>query len=269
MTESGPCEQTQWQSNRMDVSPLNASNIEAYDGVDEESLRARDPEGDAGRKDLLNPTIFQMLGDLEDQLVLDAGCGQGYLSRLCAGKGAKITGIEPSSRLLDYAVRSEVNHPLGITYLQRDLSRLRVLDEVAFDAVVANMVLLDTADWKAAMTNCIAVLRPGGRFIFSLLHPCWPPEAGNTWGDHGRVEISEYLQPYETPMEFGVNYHRPLSEYLNFALGLGSVIVEIAEPALQRNESDAQSNDIRFHVPNFVVVCVSKGRDQPKGSPTT
>ena len=58
-------------------------------------------------------------------------------------------------------------------------------------------------------------------------------------------------------------------EFLNFALELGSVIVGIAEPALQRNEPDARNDDIRFDIPNYVVVCVSKERDQPKRSLAT
>jgi hypothetical protein len=48
----------------VDVSPGNAGNVEAYNEVDEDFLRTWDPEGDAGRKYVLNPTIFRMLGPL-------------------------------------------------------------------------------------------------------------------------------------------------------------------------------------------------------------
>jgi len=45
-------------------------------------------EGDFARQHLLNPVIFALLGPVDGKRVLDAGCGQGYLSRLLAKQGA-------------------------------------------------------------------------------------------------------------------------------------------------------------------------------------
>jgi 2-polyprenyl-3-methyl-5-hydroxy-6-metoxy-1,4-benzoquinol methylase len=245
-------------NDRMDVSPINARGVEAYDEVSDAFLSAWDPEGDKGRKYLLNPTIFRLLGPLENQRILDAGCGQGYLSRLMASVGADVTGIEPAGRLIAYARRSEQERPLGIQYLQRDLSRLGAIhNDGQFDAVVANMVFLDIADWQAAMSNCLEVLSPGGHLIFSLHHPCWTPNASNSWADYRRVELTEYLQSYEMQMPIGVNYHRPLSDYLNYALKLGASIEEIAEPTYPADLSDDELPDVGRHIPEFVVVKMS------------
>ena len=248
----------------MEISPLNASNMGAYQDFGEDSLRAWDPEGDDGRKYLLNPTILRMLGAPEGRRLLDAGCGQGYLSRMFASRGAVVTGVEPSSRLLGYAIQSEADHPLGIRYFQRDLSRLGILEDAPFDAVIANMVLLDISDWKAAMENCFSALREGGRLIYSLYHPCWAPNASETWSSKRHVEINEYLQPYEVQNKHGVNFHRPLSAYLNFALSSGLQIVEIAEPLPEHDELRAETDDIMWHVPNFIVVCLRAGHRQRK-----
>jgi 2-polyprenyl-3-methyl-5-hydroxy-6-metoxy-1,4-benzoquinol methylase len=246
----------------VEVSPQNVANIGAYQEFGDDSLRAWDPDGDDGRKYMLNPTILRMLGPLEGKRLLDAGCGQGYLSRKFASRGATVTGVELSSRLLGYAMQSEEEHPLGIKYFQRDLSRLGVLEDAPFDAVVANMVLLDISDWEAAMDNCFGAVKSGGLFIFTLLHPCWSSNAQETWPTERRVEINEYLQPYEVQNVHGVNYHRPLSAYLNRALSSGMQIVEIAEPSPERDELGADEEDIRWHIPNFVVVCLSTGHDQ-------
>ena len=243
---------------RMDVSSMNVRGVEAYNDVSETFLSAWDPEGDKGRKYLLNPTIFRMIGPLENQRILDAGCGQGYLSRLMASAGADVTGVEPAKRLIEYARRSEQERSLGIQYLQRDLSRLGAIDNDGhFDAVVANMVLLDIADWQAAMSNCLEVLSPGGRLIFSLHHPCWTPNAANNWADYRRVELTEYLQSYEMQVTYGVNYHRPLSDYLNYALKLGASINEIAEPTYPTDLSDEELPDVGRHIPEFIVVSMS------------
>lgn len=243
------------KTDRMDVSPLNIQGVEAYNDVSDSFLSSWDPEGDKGRKYLLNPTIFRMLGQLKNQRILDAGCGQGYLSRLMASAGAEVTGVEPATRFIEYARNSERKHPLGISYLQRDLSRLGAIDNDGhFDAVVANMVFLDIADWQAAMSNCFHVLSPSGSMIFSLHHPCWTPNASENWMDHRRVELTEYFQPYETKVSHGVNYHRPLSDYLNYALKLGASICEIAEPSYPIDLSDEELPEYGRHIPEFIVV---------------
>ena len=127
------------------------------------SHRATDfgEEGDLARQHLLNPTIFSLLGDIEGKYVLDAGCGQGYLSRLMARQGAQVTGVEPSDGWYTYVVEREQREQLGITYLQADLSRCTDLPRI-FDAVVANMVFMDIPDYKSAMANCIACLKAAG-----------------------------------------------------------------------------------------------------------
>ena len=53
-------------------------------------------DGDFARIHLLNPSILKLLGDVKGRKILDAGCGQGYLCRILARKGAIMTGIEPS-----------------------------------------------------------------------------------------------------------------------------------------------------------------------------
>src|SRR5579875_512278 len=50
-------------------------------------------EGDFTRQHLLNPAIFALLGLVDGRTILDAGCGQGYLCRLLAKRGARITGV--------------------------------------------------------------------------------------------------------------------------------------------------------------------------------
>ena len=55
-------------------------------------------EGNGPRRLLLNPAIFELLGDVRGKRVLAAGCGQGYLSRLPARRGATVTGVESEPR---------------------------------------------------------------------------------------------------------------------------------------------------------------------------
>jgi len=51
-------------------------------------------ENDLNRCDLLDPVILQILEDVKGKTILDAGCGDGYLSRKLARLGASVTGVD-------------------------------------------------------------------------------------------------------------------------------------------------------------------------------
>lgn len=247
-----------------DVSPMNARTITSYDAVSDEFLAAWDPEGDRGRQLMLNPTIFRMLGDMTGKTVLDAGCGQGYLSRLMASRGAKVVGVEPAARLVAYCERLESARPQGIRFFRRDLSRLGDAGG-PFDAVVANMVLLDIADWRPALANCVAQLKPGGTLVYSLIHPCWAAGASVGWAARRTVELREYLLPYELDEGAGgrINYHRPVGEYLNETLRLGCDLTEVAEPGITPEQVDDPDEEILVHIPNYIVIAARRRRPAP------
>ena len=100
----------------------NTDAISAWSLYPQDLIEDFGDEGDFTRKYLLNSTIFTLLGDVKGKTILDAGCGQGYLSRLLAKRGAKVTGLEPAEAFYTYAFQREQAERLGITYLQADLS---------------------------------------------------------------------------------------------------------------------------------------------------
>lgn len=55
----------------------------------------------------LLPPLLELLGDTTGRRVLDAGCGEGYLARVLAARGARATGIDLSPRLIEMARRQE------------------------------------------------------------------------------------------------------------------------------------------------------------------
>lgn len=214
-------------------------------------------EGDVARHYLLNPSIFALLGTVAGKCVLDAGCGQGYLSRMFARQGAQVTGVEPADGWYHYAVEREEREKLGIIYRQADLSLLTDLHKV-YDAVVANMVFMDIADYQTAISNCVAALKPGGRLIFSLVHPCFE-EPGSAWPEKGYVEVREYSHDHVRQLSFAPLFHRPLSAYLNLVLDLRCTLERIIEPQLQPDVAELIGNDRDAHVPSFVVIAARKG----------
>jgi 2-polyprenyl-3-methyl-5-hydroxy-6-metoxy-1,4-benzoquinol methylase len=70
------------------------SNAEAFSGL-------ISGEGTPHHKKILNPCVERLLGDVRGKQFLDAGCGEGYLSRYYAKKGAIVTAIDLSQRLIE------------------------------------------------------------------------------------------------------------------------------------------------------------------------
>jgi 2-polyprenyl-3-methyl-5-hydroxy-6-metoxy-1,4-benzoquinol methylase len=241
----------------VEVDPSNAHTIDAYSRLTDADFDAVGAEGDFGRRTLLNPTIFRLLGDVRDQLVLDAGCGHGYLSRLLAERGATVVGIEPAAAPFGYATRLEREHPRGITYLQRDLSVPGPIGG-PFDAVVANMVFLDIPAWRPAMRSCVATLKPGGVFIYSLHHPLWVPGRLRSRSHRGVMEISEYLNEHVQEGEHAPNFHRTLSTYVNETIQLGCAIIELVEPQLRHDQVEEPTHEVLTRIPNYIVVAARR-----------
>lgn len=84
----------------------NDDNIKSWSTVSQVELE-KFGNGDFGRTEMLNPSIFQLIGDVKDKKILDAGCGNGYLSRILAEKGARVTGVEPGESMYQFAVDKE------------------------------------------------------------------------------------------------------------------------------------------------------------------
>jgi SAM-dependent methyltransferase len=97
--------------------------------------------------------------------VLDAGCGEGYGSRLLAARAATVLGVDVAADVIEHA-RSAYppgTHP-GVEFRAADLSRLPLADS-SLDVVVCLQVIEHLADVDGFLAEVARVLRPGGEFV--------------------------------------------------------------------------------------------------------
>lgn len=78
--------------------------------------------GSAGEDDL-TARVANLLGDVAGRETLDACCGEGVLARALAVRGARVTGVDVSDRLVASARRKDPAGP--IAYRVADLTRPR------------------------------------------------------------------------------------------------------------------------------------------------
>jgi SAM-dependent methyltransferase len=229
--------------------------FEGWQGVPRAELETFGDTGDLTRQFLLTPAILELLGDVAGLRVLDAGCGQGYLARILARRGARVLGVEPAEPLVSYAREREAAEPLGVAYEQADLTTWR-WPGPPFDAAVASRVLMDIADDEAALAACLAALRPGGHLVIAISHPCFE-ESDGAFAANGQIATREYFARYVIPQGWGARVHRPLGHYLNALIAQGARIAGVREPQAPPDPS-ADALERSRHVPSVLVVLAEK-----------
>jgi SAM-dependent methyltransferase len=195
-------------------------------------------------------SLLDLLGRVNGQRMLDLACGHGPISRQLARLGAEVVGIDLSADLIAAAREREVAEPLGITYVHGDASDPGLLQGASFDAVVCNFGLSDIDDLKGTLANVVRIMRAGARFVFCILHPCFPgaPGVSGSWPPHARYyDEGWWLAEGELSAirnKVGAN-HRTIATYCNGLIDSGLVIDRIAEPPPEddwaRNQPGAHS----------------------------
>jgi SAM-dependent methyltransferase len=125
------------------------------------------------RYEFFGPAQLALCGDVSGLRVLDVGCGNGYFSRELAMRGARVTGIDISPRMIAHARRLESTAPLGVEYQVLDSAALRAhFSEQSFDMATSCLALQDMPDVERVLRGVRRLLRPGGRLVASIAHPC-------------------------------------------------------------------------------------------------
>jgi SAM-dependent methyltransferase len=181
--------------------------------------------------------LLRLVGDVAGLRLLDLACGHGRLARELARRGGQVVGVDLSAGLLTKARAREEADPLHIAYVHADAASPEALARETFDGVGCSFGLSDIDDLDGAVASVARVLRPGGFFAFSLLHPCFPgwesKQAPASW-QPGRGYYDEGWWRGDGPAhglrpKVGAN-HRMLSTYLNTLARHSLVVEEVVEP---------------------------------------
>jgi 2-polyprenyl-3-methyl-5-hydroxy-6-metoxy-1,4-benzoquinol methylase len=144
--------------------------------------------GDYYRYEFFGPAQLKLCGDVRGMSVLDVGCGNGYFARELARCGARVTGIDISPRMIEHAKQLESAESLGIAYYVLDAATLPGSFALnSFDMATSCLALQDMPQVEQVFRGLQALLRPGGRLVASITHPCTDTPF-RVWERDGRGE---------------------------------------------------------------------------------
>src|SRR5215212_5526599 len=139
-------------------------------------------EGNAFQRILVGPATERLLELRPGETVLDVACGNGVFSRRLAELGASVVATDFSEEFIELArARTErAGYGDAVEYLVADATderRMLALGEGRFDAAVCNMALMDMPSIDPLIRVLRRLLKPEGRFVFSVQHPAFNSNA--------------------------------------------------------------------------------------------
>lgn len=217
---------------------------------------------------LIWPPTERLLELQPGEQVLDIACGNGLTSRRLAAMGAEVVAFDFAEDLITLARARTKEHEArdqgagSITYHVLDATDeagLVMLGEHQFDAALCSMALFDMAEIDPLIWALTRLLRPGGRFVFSVIHPCFNnphmthvAEMEDREGDLVTV-YSVKVFGYMTPsVSRGVAiagqprpqlyFHRPLGVLLGAGFEVGFVLDGLEERAFPPEHQSGRSS---------------------------
>lgn len=183
----------------------------------------------------LRESQAQLLGPVRGARVLEIGCGAAQCSRWLAGAGARPVGIDISLAQLRHAGTLDRRTGTAVPVLAADAAQLPLRADSVDLACSAYGALPFVADAAAVHREVARVLRPGGRWVFSVTHPlrwCLPDDpgpAGLTVRD-SYFDRRAYVEYDASGAPCYVEHHRTLGDHVRQVVAAGLELLDLVEP---------------------------------------
>ncbi|AGN02247.1 methylase involved in ubiquinone/menaquinone biosynthesis [Salinarchaeum sp. Harcht-Bsk1] len=186
------------------------------------------------------PADLDLLPDVDGAEVVELGCGGGQCTVALAKRGADGTGIDVSPSELEHARELATEHDVAesIEFVEGDVRDLSMLEHDSFDVACDAWVFQWVDDLRACFEEARRVLRPDGRFVFSMPHPTYDlvdPETHEVVESYfGEPRQVEDVEGMETPM---VTYRHRISDVFADLRAANFAVEQLREPGTDAPEA--------------------------------
>jgi SAM-dependent methyltransferase len=183
-------------------------------------------------------------GDRELQLLppnlagmscLELGCGAAQNSLVLAARGARCLALDISAAQISHARALAARCALPLDARVGDMDALPS-DLGPFDLIHSAYGFPFSRDPAALLQRCAALLRPGGRLLFSMGHPVYAGDWMELDDDERGIVLSRYFHPSpdlregESPEAESCARAFPLSETVAWIRAAGLRLLDLREP---------------------------------------
>jgi SAM-dependent methyltransferase len=216
------------------------------------------------------PGALKLLNLKKGDALLDLGCGQGVLAR-AVPSNVRYVGVDASRSLVD-AAKKKSKHPFYVA----DITEPLTLREEPFSHAALILVLQNLEHVQGAFDNASRHLKPGGKFLIVMNHPCFRIPRQSSWGvdepkklQYRRLDL--YMSPLKIPIQTHpgsrgpiqetVSFHRPLSYYTQKLHAAGLVIETMDEWISDKKSTGVKAsmeNRSRKEFPLFLAILCQK-----------
>lgn len=212
-----------------------------------------------------------LLGTVEElrgAAVLEVGCGAAQGARWLVSRGVDARACDISPGMLAQAAAIDERTGISVPTFVADARDLPVADASLDVVFTAHGAVAFVADAARIHAEAARVLRPGGRWVFSVGHPirwAFPDDPG----PGGLTATSSYFdrRPYVERGAGGAvlyaEFHRTLGDHVRDVVGAGLAIVDLVEPEWPEGREEVWGgwSPLRGRLlpGTAIFVCVSPG----------
>jgi SAM-dependent methyltransferase len=212
-------------------------------------------------KDVMEePALLEEIGDPRGLRVVDLGCGDAAIGRTLLAAGcARYLGLDASAQMV--AAAQETLQGTAGEVVREDIAAFAA-SPGAFDLVISRLALHYLADLDGVLTAARACLSPGGRIVFSTVHPVMTsndpredPEALMTdWVVDGYFDAGPRDRRW---LGDTVRWHhRTVEDHVTALRRAGFTLTALREcpPQLDRFGGDRAEYARRCRIPRFLLL---------------
>lgn len=183
----------------------------------------------------LREADVQLLGPLQGRRVLEVGCGAAAAARWLVTQGARPVAMDLSAGMLRHATRAAETSGVRVPLVQADALALPFAAGSFDTACTAFGAVPFVVDSAAVMREVFRVLRPGGRWVFSVTHPMrWvfldDPGEDGLRAVHSYFDRRPYVEQDSSGTVTYVEQHRTLGDRIRELVAAGFRLVDVVEP---------------------------------------
>jgi len=177
----------------------------------------------------------RLLGEVRGKRILELGAGAAAGARWLDGQGADPIALDLSAGMLRHASEAARRSGVRVPLVQADALALPFATS-SFDVVCTAFGAIPfVADSGAVMSEVARVLKPGGKWVFSLTHPMrWifldEPGEDGLLAVHPYFDRRPYVEQDADGVPCYVEQHRTIGDRIRELVAAGFVLTDLIEP---------------------------------------